>query len=286
MATKIELGQYWDKSWNPLKVEGGGYHCSKCSPGCLNCWAEKYNLRFHNKIPYDNRKVEYVLDEKVLFQAKRWRKRKRVFVCDLCDIGHPDIPNSFLRRIFWYCWYAPQHTYLFLTKRPERFAGRGLCSNCGHLAPIDGVCDNCGVTEKDMVERGFGNFPRKFHDNIHFGVSICTPDELWKAEELAKILAAVRFVSFEPLLADMGKLDCLWKFRKIGKVLKPHIDWVVLGGESGPGARPMHPDWARSVRDQCKEAGVPFFMKQMSKREPIPKDLQIRELIWQENKGK
>jgi len=87
--------------------------------------------------------------------------------------------------------------------------------------------------------------------NVWLGVTVCNRDELWKADELLKIPAAYHFVSFEPLLGDLGNIPNL-----------DPLDLVILGGESGPGARPLHPDWARSVRDQCKEAGVPFHFKQ------------------------
>jgi protein gp37 len=140
---------------------------------------------------------------------------------------------------------TPWHIYMLLTKRPE---------NIGSRLPLEWN----GAFDKPEL-------PATVPPNVWLGTTIESWDMKWRTDALRQIPAAKRWLSLEPLLTGISALNLVG------------ISWVVCGGESGPGARPMHPDWARSIRDQCKAAGVPFFMKQMSKRAPIPKDLQIKE---------
>ena len=224
MATKIE---WTEETWNPIAG------CTKCSPGCDNCYAERmaYRLACMGIEKYEkvsgrdwakkNREDEVYCDEKSLNIPLHWRKPRRIFVCSMSDLFHPKVPFEFIDKIWDIINISRQHTFQLLTKRPER-----VVEYVKHIEPF------------------------RFHSNIWLGVTVCTPEEKPKIDILRQIPAAVRFISFEPLLADMRELNL------------DGIHQVIVGGESGPKARPMHPDWARGIRDQCIAAGVPFFFKQ------------------------
>lgn len=151
------------------------------------------------------------------------------------DLFHEGVRESFIQAVFTIMAQARQHTFQVLTKRPERAAEILLC----------------WITEGLTLREGYtgGALP-----NLWLGTSIETPGQMWRAGELCKCPAAVRFLSLEPLLWEVD-LTTVLRFRSA-------IHWVIVGGESGPGARPMDPDWVRSIRDQCVAAGVPFFFKQ------------------------
>lgn len=226
MPSKIE---WTDEVWNPI------VGCTKCSPGCLNCYAERFACRLaymgqekYQKVTgYINEWTHWLgnvyCDKLVLDQPLHWKKPRRIFVCSMSDLFHPKVPFEYIIKVLRIIEQCPQHIFLILTKRPEI------------------AFDFYGGTS------GFGLSPPPLL-NVHLGVSISNPNEMWKATELSRIPAAVRWISFEPLLADVGEI--------------PLIDGVVVGGESGSGARPMHPDWPRNIRDQCIAEGIPFFFKQ------------------------
>jgi protein gp37 len=156
----------------------------------------------------------------------RLKKPARIGVQFMGDLFHEDVPDEFIMRVFdsmpTDLLQPCKHTYLILTKRVKRMY-------------------------KFFNERTrYGTRP---WTNVWLGVTVCNEAELWKMDELRKIPASIHWVSFEPLLSDLGKINF------------EHIEWCVTGGETGPGARPLHPDWVRSVRDQCQVAGVPFFFK-------------------------
>jgi len=241
-TTKIEWA---DKVWNP--VTG----CTKVSEGCRNCYAELMANRFWGDRKFSD--VRY--NPEKLFQPLSWKKPARVFVNSMSDLFHKDVPFTVILNIWRVMMDAKQHTFMILTKRPER-----------------------------MIEfiKWLNISDDEIQQNIWLGVSV--EDQKTAEQRIPDLLATpakVRFLSCEPLL---GPLD-LWKFatreETFGSMydhrgsygfypglpkesVKYHegIDWVIAGGESGPNARPMHPDWARSIRDQCVDAGVPFFFKQ------------------------
>jgi len=232
--SKIE---WTEKTWN---VTTG---CTKISPGCKNCYAEKMHARL-----YAMRQAKYYHDFQELFihprsldEPSRRKKPTVYFVNSMSDLFHKDVPARFLGAVFDKMEACPQHTFQVLTKRSGRMR--------------DWVCDR------------YENFSRSnMPQNIWFGTSI--EDKKSKEDRvgaLRQMPAAVRFLSAEPLIGDPGWLNLRG------------IDWVIVGGESGPGARPMDPEWARSIRQQCVETGTGFFMKQMSRRATIPDDLMVRE---------
>lgn len=246
-STKIEWA---DKVWNP--VTG----CTKVSEGCRHCYAERLAGRFWKDRKFSD--VQY--NPEKLFQPLHWKKPSRVFVNSMSDLFHKDVPFQFIDSVFHIMREVDRHTFLILTKRPEI------------------MLNFIAWQKKNTVRFDW----TAAHKNIWLGVSV---EDQKTADERIPILlstpAAVRFVSCEPLL---GPID-FWKFatreETFGSMydhrgsygfypglppepIKYHegIDWVIVGGESGPKARPMHPDWARSIRNQCVDAGVPFFFKQ------------------------
>jgi protein gp37 len=289
--TKIEWAE---EVWNP--VTG----CTKVSPGCRNCYAERMAKRLRGRFGYpQDDPFRVTIHEDRLDEPLRWRKPRRVFVCSMGDLFHEDVPDEFIARVFSVARGCPDHTFLVLTKRPER--ARAFLRACGQW---DGWFTHNGRPPKGYTMEDPGvivghdyvrdvetgevtarkNWPL---ENVWLGVS-CEDQE--RADERIPILldtpAAMRFVSLEPLLGEVdvssflcGEEDGGAAWRPGGCArYSPPLDWVIVGSETGPGARPMHPDWARSVRSQCQSAAVPFFFKQMAGREPIPEDLLIREV--------
>ena len=225
--SKIE---WCDRTWNP--VTG----CTKISPGCANCYAERMSKRLAGRCGYptlDPFKV--TAHSERLGEPARWRKPSRVFVCSMGDLFHDDVPNSFIWEVFMQMRSTEIHTFLILTKRPERM--------------------------KFIISwlRDRGMWPL---NHVWLGVTCENQEQANKRiPVLLQIPAAVRFVSVEPMLSPVD--ISLWFVS--GYMEPPYDDvlnWVICGGESGPGARPLHPDWVRSLRDQCQVAGASFLFKQ------------------------
>jgi len=274
----IKHGKYWDQSWNPTKVKGGGYHCTKCSPGCAHCWAEQYNMRFHNHIPYDDRPVEYVFDEKILQQPLRRKKPTVYFVCDLCDLFHPQVPFEFIDKVMAVITLCHQHTFLILTKRAGRMLKYFNRPEFWTRILPDAISlplwFHKGVQEPLPDYIDFNAVSRTIHGplpNVYSGLTICNQAEADEKIPAFLQIPGYKWLSIEPCLTDINiHRYLLPQFEHITglyadpPIAKPFygINQVIVGGESGRGARPMHPDWPRSLRDQCKVAGVPFFFKQ------------------------
>jgi protein gp37 len=299
--TKIE---WTDATWNPIRG------CTRVSEGCRHCYAEVMAARFSDPGQWghglaqrvalpgggtDHRwtgKVELV--DAALDLPLRWRGPRRIFVNSTSDLFHEKVPDKWIDRVFAVMALAPQHSFQVLTKRPERM--RAYLCQPGRTGDVLDACRGYLITpghpKPRMVEDGIQLLTLP---NVWLGTSIedqATADE--RIPHLLATPAAVRFISAEPLLGPVD-LNCV-KCPVHGEVCAltgylgngmygdygPKLDWVIVGGESGPGARPMHPAWARSLRAQCQAAGVPFFMKQMSgprktTMPPIPDDLMVRE---------
>lgn len=262
--SKIE---WTDEVWNPT------VGCRRVSEGCRNCYAERMAKRL---VAMGRKEYAGLLDESGrwsgqvrmledrLSQPLRWKRPRRVFVDSMSDLFHEDVSDDFIRQVFVTMAWCKQHTFMILTKRPERM--------------------------KEFVSRL--EFTEMTRPNVWLGVSVenqRAADE--RIPHLLETPAAVRFVSCEPLLGpvdlNMGicpvcggcgetaghyfqddGMDTCDGCGGSGKTIDK-IDWVICGGESGPGARPMHPDWARSLRDQCQAAHVPFFFKQWGEWLPV-----------------
>jgi len=205
--------EWTDLTWNP--VTG----CTKVSPGCQHCYAERMARRLHAMgHPRYERGFAPTCHEDLVDAPQRWRRRRMVFVNSMSDLFHEEVPPDFIARVFRSMNAASWHIFQILTKRSERLAQ---------------MADSLSWTP-----------------NIWMGVSIENSDYTYRMGHLRTVPAAVRFLSVEPMIGPIPQLPLLG------------IDWVVLGGESGPGARPMAPSWACRVRDRCVRNGVPFFFKQ------------------------
>jgi protein gp37 len=269
--TKIE---WTDATWNPIRG------CSRVSEGCRNCYAEAMAARFSDPGQWGHGIAtranggrwtgNVVLDEKALVKPLYWRKPRRIFVNSVSDLFHESVTDEMRDRIFAVMALCPQHTFQILTKRPERMhqyltASRTLFG----IAHADPLMDPLFFDTHDWP------LP-----NVWLGASV---ENQAAADERAPIIRDIAedgwqtFFSCEPLLSQVHVLPYL---AKPAEALRGAV-WLICGGESGPHARPMHPQWARDLRDQCSAAEVPFFMKQMGGTRkpfsPIPDDLMIRE---------
>lgn len=286
MADKTYI-EWTDATWNPITG------CSVVSPGCTNCYAmnlagtrlqhhpSREGLTISTKTgPVWNGKVRF--NREWIAQPLAWKKPRMVFVCAHGDLFHEDVPDEWILDLFTVMAIAKQHTFQVLTKRADRM--REFLSR----------------REDDLLEEIYSNWytfdggAREVWSwplpNVWLGVSV---EDQRRAEDRIPLLldtpAAIRWISAEPLLGPLY-ISELYVGREIIKPLagvtwyptpsnwptqgitarhSPKIDWVVVGGESGKGARPMHPDWARSLRDQCAMANVPFFFKQWGNNAPL-----------------
>ena len=268
--------EWTDSSWNPV------VGCSIVSPGCTNCYAMKMAARIetmHEATHYagTTKKVNgnavwtgklALAPDHILTAPLRWKKPRRIFVNSMGDLFHEDAPDEWIDRCFAVMALAPQHTFQILTKRPERmkdyFASRQTGTNLERSDLIEYAImeEQRGSGVRDIAE--FGGWPLP---QVWLGVSAERQKE---ADERIPILlqtpAAIHFVSLEPLL---GPIDLMWGWfpqnvedEIDGRAKTTGLNWVIVGGESGSGARPMHPDWARAIRDKCKAAGASFLFKQ------------------------
>jgi len=217
--TKIEWA---DATWNPITG------CSKISEGCEHCYAERMVKRFPKIYPNG---FKPTFHEKRLSDPLRWRKPKRIFVCSMGDLFHEDVPIEWIYRVFNVMKWCPQHTFLLLTKRPER--AKAVLETLMHFYYPE---------ESDPVTAYF--------PHVWLGVTIELSSYRHRAITLLNTHIAHRFVSLEPLLGPMNIESFIW-----------YGSWVIVGGETGPGARPMKPEWVRDIRDRCADFGVPFFFK-------------------------
>lgn len=235
-----------EKTWNPVRG------CSRKSPGCVNCYAERFAARdlpghrspttgnpfafMTQSGPRWTGKVELI--EHMLDAPLHWRKPRKVFVNSMSDLFHESLPFEAIDRVFAVIALCPQHTFQVLTKRADRMV-EYFASKRGHL-----TFEHAQVPARSVSRI----LPLS---NVWLGVSCEDRARKSRIEDLRNTPAAIRFLSLEPLLEDIGDLDLRG------------IDWVIVGGESGPGARPCGIDWIRSIVQQCRGAEVACFVKQM-----------------------
>jgi protein gp37 len=288
--SKIE---WTDATWNPLRARNpetgkAGHHCVKISPACAHCYAASMNKRLGTNLDYTSSSpTETYLDAEALQQPLAWRRPRRIFVCSMTDLFGEWVPDAFIRRMFAVMSFAGQHTFQVLTKRPERMAAwfandeeNSLSACQAEFCVEDGYPRTPGGRSRIRDGRSINGTHKGLGDgnywplpNVQHGV---TAENQQYADEripwLLKTPAAVRFLSCEPLL---GPIDAeLYLGLADTVTATPYIDWIIAGGESGQQARPMHPAWARGLRDQCKDASVPFFFKQWGEWVPwVGRDL-------------
>ena len=205
--------EWTDSTWNPI------IGCSKVSPGCLNCYAEAITRRFAGVKghPFELGFQIQLRPEK-LDEPAHWKKGRKIFTCSMSDLFHEQVPFDFIQQVFLVMSTVSRHTFQVLTKRAERLS---------ELSPS-----------------------LKWTPNIWIGVSVESEAQINRIQWLQSIPAAVRFISFEPLLGPIPGLDL------------DGIDWVIVGGESGARARKMETKWAVGIRDQSIAYHIPFFFKQ------------------------
>jgi len=212
MSTHSSI-EWTESTWNPMTG------CTKVSPGCKHCYAERMALRLQamGQPKYANG-FELTLHEHKLEQPLCWKKPQMIFVNSMSDLFHKDVPLEFIHRAFDVMRRASWHIFQVLTKRSSR------------LLELDPEID--------------------WPTNVWMGVSVENQSYTFRIEHLRQTDAHVKFLSLEPLLGPLPGLNLRG------------IDWVIIGGESGPGARPMAEEWVIDIRDQCLAAHVPFFFKQ------------------------
>jgi protein gp37 len=212
MATNSHI-EWTDATWNP--VTG----CTKISPGCKHCYAERlaHRLQLMGQPNYRNG-FKLTLQPQMLDLPLRWKTPKRIFVNSMSDLFHKDVPTEYIKRVFDAMNKAHWHQYQVLTKRSERVL----------------------ELSKEL----------EWAPQIWMGVSVESEKYKYRIDDLRNTRAHVKFLSLEPLLGSLGKLNLRG------------IDWAIVGGESGPGARAMDPEWVTEIRDQCVRADVAFFFKQ------------------------
>jgi len=237
--------EWTDATWNPTTG------CRKVSPGCDHCYAATLakrlkamgNPRYQKDGP-DGLGFGLTLHRDKIEEPLGWAAPRRVFVNSMSDLFHPAVSEAFLRDVYSVMARCPQHQFQVLTKRPARMA--------------------------QFVPRVLDRLRLQVPQNVWLGTSIESNEYLDRAMWLRKTPAKVRFLSLEPLLGPLPDLDLA------------EIDWVIVGGESGPRHRPMDPRWVREIRDRCREAGVRFFFKQWGGRTPKAGGRILDRRTWDE----
>ena len=233
-GTSIE---WTNATWNP--VTG----CTKISAGCDNCYAERFSERFRGTPdhPFESG-FDLTLRPDRLDLPLRWRASRMIFVNSMSDLFHKQVPREFIERVCETMERASWHTFQILTKRSS-------------------------LLRRFLKER-YG--PARGPAHMWFGVSVEDRSKLSRVRHLREAPAGVRFLSIEPLIGRIGRLDLT------------DIDWVIVGGESGPRARPMDADWVREIRDQCADEGVAFFFKQWGGLRPKAGGRELDGREWSE----
>jgi protein gp37 len=248
--------EWTERTWNPISG------CDQISPGCDHCYALTLakRLKAMGQAKYqtdgDPRTsgpgFGVAIHPGALREPLSWRKPSVVFVDSMGDVLHARVSASYVAQVWAVMALTPQHTYQVLSKRPERYAKvlNGPCECGGGHRP--------GIHFRSQVQHQTRLFGREVDlmdhwplRNVWLGTSIESDRYTWRAEALRAAPAVTRFLSLEPLLGPLPSLDLTG------------IDWVIVGGESGPGARPMDLAWARDLVDRCGATGIPVFVKQL-----------------------
>lgn len=251
------------KTWNPIRANLKGPHaprphsgtfCTRISPGCQHCYASTINKRFGNGLEFtvpNLERIEFFLDEHILEEPVKQKKPCTIFVGDMFDLFHEAIPAEFIAEVFRVALKTPRHTFQFLTKRAERM--------------------------RKLVNYAQEYWGVKFGEHMWFGVSVEDNERaLDRIPSLQETRAAVRFLSIEPQLEAVDLWSPRYRFKgshTSAFAWGEGINWVICGGESGPGARPFNLAWAESLQKQCAAANVPFFMKQIGSNPWLPNDM-------------
>lgn len=245
--------EWTDATWNPTTG------CTRVSAGCDHCYADRLSRRlladtYRARLPVVNTEANRRDPFAVRTWPARlaipgsWRRPRRVFVNSMSDLFHKDVPEEFVRSCFQVMLGVGRHVYQVLTKRPGRAAW--------------------------FVERHTDLFPAGLPSHIWMGTSVEDQSVAYRVRHLLGVRAAVRFLSCEPLIGPLNLASFL--------AGRQAVHWVIVGGESGPDVRPMDPEWARLVRDQCRAHNVPFFFKQWGGRTPRAGGRELDGRDWNE----
>jgi protein gp37 len=232
--TQIE---WTDATWNPTTG------CTKISPGCDHCYAERFAERFRGVFghPYE-RGFDLTLRPERLSQPLKWKSSKMIFVNSMSDLFHKAVPQNFIDKIFDVMEQADWHVFQILTKRSSKL--------------------------QSYVNRRYSKGGAPAH--IWMGVSIEDGNRLSRLQHLRSTNAPIKFLSLEPLIGRIGRLDLRG------------ISWVIVGGESGSGHRPVDPEWVREIRDQCNDSDTAFFFKQWGGQRPKSGGRELDGIEWNE----
>lgn len=294
--------EWTDATWNPVtgcsKVSPG---CAHCYAATLAPRLARMGQKGYTELPWipENAAANVMLHEDRLAMPLRWTRPRRIFVNSMSDLFHELVPDAFIDRVFAVMAMAPQHTFQVLTKRPERMRAWADEWDAGGAYTEVGIHDGVFGMHQGMHLKG-GYYRPWPLPNVWLGTSV--ENQTWADRRIPELLstpAAVRFLSCEPLLGpvDLGaglrvSWRCSWcrryfsgrhretcpecgrvgywtgshAFNRPDSQTGPGIDWVIVGGESGPDHRPVDPAWVRSIRDQCQATGVPFLFKQWGGR--------------------
>lgn len=223
--------EWTDATWNP--VTG----CTKISPGCKNCYAERLSRRLHAMgNPRYKNGFKLTLHPDQLTLPLRWKQPRTIFVNSMSDLFHEHVPEEYILKVFETMSLASWHVFQVLTKRAKRLA---------EIAPR-----------------------LKWPSNVWQGVSVENSDYAWRVDYLRQVQSEVRFLSIEPLLGPIPKLSL------------EGIHWVIVGGESGPGHRPVKKEWITEIRNQCQAARVDFFFKQWGGHTPKAGGRRLEGRTW------
>lgn len=262
-----------DYTWNSIAG------CTKVSAGCAHCWAERVAFRLKRRGQRDYQSVvddeghwtgHVVCLEHRLEQPLHWRKPRRIFVASMSDLFHPLVPFDFIAQVFdiMASPRAEQHTFMLLTKRPDR---------AGQFYNWLRARFEAGGFWSGDTALGLALEERWPLPNVWLGVSVENENNLWRVEELLRMPAAVRWASYEPALGPVDFSRYLGEAEPDMSTFPRHnwdywrrslpwkgLAWLIIGAESGPGRRPFEEQWAWDVLDQCRKAGIPCFLKQDS----------------------
>jgi protein gp37 len=280
--------EWTDATWNP--VTG----CDEVSPGCDHCYARTVAERFG--APAFPNGFGVTLRPHKMDQPLRWTRPRRIFVNSMSDLFHAEIPDDYIAQVFAVMALAPRHTFQLLTKRHGRM--RSLLSNTGFTAMVRAATHELANEHRlDWPESRPSGWEWPLR-NVWLGVSV--EDQRWADLRIPVLLAtpaARRFISAEPLLGLVSLQRWIspgCTCPAIGNPWFSHaptcpirtgitgsgaLDWVIVGGESGRGARPMHPVWARNLRDQCATAGIPFLFKQGGEWAPVADEVRDTDIL-------
>lgn len=268
MSDKSSI-EWTDATWNPIRGTKGRHHCVRISEGCKHCYAATMNHRF--KGPDYVKGADTPRLDEALLQPLKWKAARRIFVCSMTDLFMDEHTDEMIDWVFSVMALADWHTYQVLTKRPKRMREyveklnlRKRSAVVQRLLPS--VPRGSKALEMVSLEELRPIEPGPLH-NVWLGISAENQERAdERIPDLLATPAAVRFVSAEPLLGPikLGQKLCGERQAR-GFVAGPRINWVIVGGESGPGARPCDVAWIRSIKDQCAAAAVACFVKQLGR---------------------